>query len=490
MQWSRLKEELQLTPQTADRLEEIFNGLQRKFFELCAGRNEDSEQNIIEKLSAFISKKNTSPASGEYLVTLLSEERQGGRAKIEWLWEIEEQARLQVLAELSEFETIRFLHLSPDSLLDIETGNDPFTAYLEAEMPEEAPAGFVCRSPYEYAHVQANGDVYPCCPSKFGKIIGNLTSQSIDEIWNSPQASMVRDSIENGDYQFCNASACEYLRKAEAEQNPLSPKPLVRWLKRKGLLNSGTTPKIINLGSDKTCNLACRYCRRELFKLTKEERERITLIDHHTFSRLSDDTERIVLLGEGDPFASPIYLQKLRTYNWSKHKNLKLKIQTNGLLLTPQMWQSIANSHPVIDWVAVSIDGASAETYAINRGGDFDKLMRNLEFIADLRSQNIIKKFWINFLVQDNNYREIPAFAELGKKLNCDLIEFQRIENWGVYDDAEYRELAVHESWHRNNADLQRVLKHPILKSEGVWLLKLSEHLNESVEMGIISWDE
>ena len=247
----------------------------------------------------------------------------------------------------------------------------------------------------------------------------------------------------------------------------------------------------MNLGSDKTCNLACSYCRKELFRLTDFERNRITLIDHNTFEELSDDTERIVLLGEGDPFASPIYLNKLRTYNWEKHKKLKIKIQTNGLLLTPAIWESIANSHSVIDWISVSIERChSCNFIKINRGGDFNKLLQNLEFIAKLRAQNLIKKFWINFLVQKNNYREMPDFAILGRRLRCDLIEFQRIENWGIYNEAEYMELAVHIPSHENHADLLRVLKHPVLQNEEIWLLKLSENLNESVEMGIISWDE
>lgn len=489
MQWRLIQEELGLNQAAAARIMAVLNGLQQRFFELCCEHTHGKEP-VVEQLHAFISAGNPDPETiSAFLTRLLQQEEINGRNKFDLMLEMERGAKEQILLELTGQQAAQFQLMAPESLLDIEAGHNPLSAWLERKALENAPAGFVCRSPYEYMHVQANGDVYPCCPSKFGKVIGNLATQNITEIWNSQAAREVRASIENGEYTYCNAAACEYLRKANVEQTELSPKALVEWLNNKNLLNHGRTPKVINLGSDRTCNLECGYCRKELYKLTETEKERITLIDKNTFSTLSDDTERIVLLGEGDPFASPVYLNKLRTYNWAQHNKLRIKIQTNGLLLTPAVWDSIANSHCVIDWISVSVDAATPETYKTNRGGDFHKLVQNLEFIAQLRAQNKIRKFWINFLVQKNNYREIPDFALLGKRLGCDLVEFQRLENWGTYNETEYRERAVHEHWHENHADLKRVLQHPVLQNREVWMLKLSEAAGLT-EVGIVSWDE
>ena len=491
MEWPVLQAKLGISPELGSKIEAILIELQHNFFYLCANQDIAQGELIIDRLAQFIANENPDPHSiSSFLLGSLETEQVGGKSKLKWLQEMELKAERSIIAELPYQLREQFFRLAPSSLLDIAVSENPFSVHLEEKVHSTPPPGFVCRSPYEYAHVQANGDVYPCCPSKFGKIIGNLTMQTIDEIWMSEEAQSVRDSIEQGDYRYCNAEACEYLRRANADQVKLSPNALVEWSKNKGLLEYGRSPKIINLGSDRTCNLACGYCRKSLFKLTEAERERISLIDLNTFRGLSDNTERIVLLGEGDPFASPIYLQKMRTYNWAQHPKLKIKIQTNGLLLTPIMWESIASCHSVIDWISVSVDAASAETYALNRGGDFNKLLRNLEFIAKLRAEQQIDKFWINFLVQQNNYREIPAFAQLGKRLGCDLIEFQRIENWGTYSEEEYRVRAIHEAWHPENTALMEILKDPILKSPEIWLLKVSAKLNESTRMSIISWDE
>ena len=349
-------------------------------------------------------------------------------------------------------------------------GQAPSTLTLRSDVP---PDGFLCRSPFEYVHIQANGDVYPCCPSKFGKVIGNVNNITLRDAWNSAEAQEVRDSIRDGSYRFCNAQACEYLRDAKARSKPLSPGPLVQWATQRKLLESGETPSVVNFSFDKSCNLECSYCRRETFRPTPEDRTVIARIDTNIFASSLDDTERIILLGEGDPFASPLYKDKLCRYDWSRHPKLKIKIQTNGLLLTPTMWNSISRSHDAIDWISVSVDAANAETYHLNRGGDFNLLLRNLDFVANLRALGHIDRFFANFLVQANNFRQMPAFADLGKQLGCDLIEFQRIENWGTYDEPAYRARAVHEPFHPDHEEFQTTLHHPALQHESVWLLKL-----------------
>jgi radical SAM protein with 4Fe4S-binding SPASM domain len=361
----------------------------------------------------------------------------------------------------------------------------------EASLRESPPPpGFLCRSPFEYVHIQANGDVYPCCPSKFGKVIGNLTTQTLEEIWHSDQARAVRDSIVNGTYRFCNASACEYLSGTADRGEALSPPDLVAWSASRGLLDPLSSPRVMNFGSDRQCNLACSYCRETVFRPTEADHARIAAIDANVFQSALADTRRIVLLGEGDPFASVFYREKLMRYDWSRHPRLRIKIQTNGLLLNRTMWHAIAASHRAIDWISVSVDAASAGTYRQNRGGDFDMLVRNLDFMANLRALSAIDRFCLNFLVQANNFHEMPEFVRLGRNLGCDQIEFQRIENWGTFDDEQFRTRAVHRPDHPLHDEFQRVLEHPMLRDPSVWLLKVTPRQPHTAPLGVVSWDD
>jgi MoaA/NifB/PqqE/SkfB family radical SAM enzyme len=246
----------------------------------------------------------------------------------------------------------------------------------------------------------------------------------------------------------------------------------------------------VNFGSDRQCNLACSYCRESVFRPTAEDLARIAAIDANVFQSALADTVRIVLLGEGDPFASVFYREKLMRYDWSRHPRLRIKIQTNGLLLNRTMWRSIEASHDAIDWISVSVDAASVETYRENRGGDFDMLLRNLDFIANLRALSMIDRFCVNFLVQANNFQEMPAFVRLGRSLGCDQIEFQRIENWGTYTHDTFRVRAIHEDGHPQYAAFQRVLEDPVLQDSSVWLLKVAPRKARTAPIGLVSWDD
>jgi len=294
------------------------------------------------------------------------------------------------------------------------------------------------------------------------------------------------ESIVDGSYRFCNANACEYLRNERAHAVPLSPPALVEWARREDLLDPGSMPAVMNFGFDRSCNLGCNYCRKEIFQPNASGRALIAAIDANIFGSTFDGVERIILLGEGDPFASPFYREQLRDYDWSRYPQLRIKIQTNGLLLTPTMWKSIVRSHAAIDWISVSVDAATTETYAKNRGGDFQQLLRNLEFIANLRALGDINRFFINFLVQANNFREIPDFARLGRHLGCDLIEFQRLENWGTYTSLEYAERAVHEPIHADYNHFLQILRDPVLEDKAVWLMKLGA-CDPTDSLGVVS---
>lgn len=356
---------------------------------------------------------------------------------------------------------------------------------------DDPPVGFLCRSPFEYVHIQANGDVYPCCPSKFGKTIGNLNHQTLAEVWSSPEAEEARASMLDGSHRFCNAEACEYLRGAQANGEALAPQELVAWSRAKGLLDAGASPAVANFGFDRACNLACSYCRTSRFQPDAEDERMVAAIDANIFGGSAPaELRRIVFLGEGDPFDSRLCREKLRTYDWGRHPQLRIKIQTNGLLLNPAMWRSIAASHQAIDWISVSVDAASAQTYRANRGGDFRTLRRNLAFIGNLRAIGRIDRFCVNFLVQANNFREMPDFVRLGLEMGCDQVEFQRLENWGTYTEAQYRERAVHEPFHSDHEVFLQVLSDDVLRDQHVWLLKVTPSEPGRSSVGVMSWDD
>jgi MoaA/NifB/PqqE/SkfB family radical SAM enzyme len=124
----------------------------------------------------------------------------------------------------------------------------------------------------------------------------------------------------------------------------------------------------------------------------------------------------------------------------------------------------------------ISIDAATPATYAENRrGGEFDILLERLEFIARLRREGPLEWFGINMTVQANNFREMTAFAALGRRFGADVVSFAQITNWGTFSAEEFAARAVHKPEHPEHAEFRRVLDDPALHAPGIYLSNLSD---------------
>ena len=114
--------------------------------------------------------------------------------------------------------------------------------------------------------------------------------------------------------------------------------------------------------------------------------------------------------------------------------------------------------------IIISIDATEEDTYKIvRRGGDFARLMKNLEFIGKLRVGGRIDNLIFVCVVQKLNYREIPDFVRMAKKFHADKAEFWQIRNWGTYSIEEFLDHAVTYSNHPEYPALMDTLKDPIM---------------------------
>jgi hypothetical protein len=165
----------------------------------------------------------------------------------------------------------------------------------------------------------------------------------------------------------------------------------------------------------------------------------------------------------------------LRNFDAAAHPAVRIRLSTNGLLFTERMWNMIC--HDAIDAIDVSIDAATPATYALNRGGDFDLLLRNLDFMGKLRRRSALASFEMHFVVQANNFLEMPAFARLGFGFHCDMVCFKQLVNWGTYSAEEYSARAVQHPGHPQHHDFLEVLRDPVFRHPAVYLHDLSHLL-------------
>jgi len=314
----------------------------------------------------------------------------------------------------------------------------------------------VCPRPFEWFEIHPDGSVFLCCPAWLKRPVGNLLRQSVEEIWNGPVAVELRKTVLNGSFHSCSRQRCPHLAGEGGLVRPLDGLPAGPSTEAlaAGCFRLDYPPLKLNLCFDHGCNLACPSCRDGLYHPTEQERERSARLAEIVRRELLPRAVEVTLSGYGDPFAAPAYRELL---GWMSRQTCpqidSLFLNSNGQLFTPENWAGLANLHPLLQGVEISCDAATQATYAKNRGGDFECLLGNLAFIATL---GVPLK--LSMVVQANNYREMPALADLAAGLGASCY-FSGLVNWGTFSRVEYRHRAVHLPDHRQHPEFLGVLR-------------------------------
>jgi MoaA/NifB/PqqE/SkfB family radical SAM enzyme len=333
-----------------------------------------------------------------------------------------------------------------------------------------------CKFPFEKIVIGMQGDVYNCCSGWLPIVIGNVfKEQDFNKIWNSEVVQAIRISMIDETYKFCNPGYCPYLikgvykisgKRALSDSHKTKTQDVV--------LKKG--PAIMVINYDPTCNLYCKSCRKRVITLSKEQREWLLKFQADLIeSPLFQGVRELIIAGQGEVFASKIYLSFLKSMNKKRFPHLRITLLTNGILFTPENWENISNAHYAINTIKISIDAATKETYAkIRGGGDFDVLLKNLEFISRLKKQKGFK-LTANFVMQKENYREMPTFVEMMKTYGIDQFFFSKIVNYKTFSEEEFMDVAVHRKDHPEHSAYLEILRNPIMKEKGVALANENE---------------
>lgn len=311
-----------------------------------------------------------------------------------------------------------------------------------------------CHSMLNHLDLGPHGMVHNCCATFLDAPIGNLVAQDIDAIWQSKRQRVFCVSALNKTFTFCKKNLCPVLinrkrnKYIEIYQDQCYAEP-----KRK--------PEAVNIAIDFSCNLYCETCRKQLRIASGQDKNEINMLTDKILNQIIPFTKFIMMAGNGEVFLSQAY-EKI----WSSRQGKDcefFQILSNGVLFTEKKWELLMDGRSSDILFCVSIDAATEKTYRkIRRGGNWQVLSENMEFISKLRQQGQIKYLRMNFVVQKENYQEIPAFIEWGKQLQADRILFTKIINWGTYTDEEFSEISMVDAKGKPKKELQKILNMPI----------------------------
>jgi MoaA/NifB/PqqE/SkfB family radical SAM enzyme len=156
---------------------------------------------------------------------------------------------------------------------------------------------------------------------------------------------------------------------------------------------------------------------------------------------------------------SDVYLNLFEYIISTGKRNIQSVIQTNGSLLKSKK-ELMINLLPYVSELRISFDAGSEETYKQTRvGGDWNRLLDNTEFIIDLIKQHKFNtRVYADFVVQKNNYKDLPLFATICRRLGVQM-NIQKMWNWGTWDDTTFLDMNVYNPNHAEYSELQEYFK-------------------------------
>jgi pyruvate-formate lyase-activating enzyme len=354
--------------------------------------------------------------------------------------------------------------------------------------PDAKLAGLACKVPFIHIEIHNHGQVSACCHTWLPKWVGNLLTESAEDVINNLERKRIQDNMRQGNFDDCNDQCPQLNSLLHGSDNHWSIIPIVE-------LDHSIKHSTIQIGFsyDPSCNLQCPSCRT---KLIVWDPENPADIDGQRIKKIHDNVKRLVdllledgkrvnlnITGSGDAFASPLYWSYLEELaSKPVHKNLLIDIKTNGVMMTEENWNKIKPLWPSINYVEVSVDAATEDVYKIVRkNGNFKKLKRNLEvfdqLVLDKKFPNL-QDWQTNFIVQRDNFRDLKEFVEWQLTFKSKpKVWTNLLAQWYHMNEIQFNGMAVWKEGHPDRQLLVEMMKDPIFKNRQLKLGNLTSML-------------
>jgi MoaA/NifB/PqqE/SkfB family radical SAM enzyme len=127
--------------------------------------------------------------------------------------------------------------------------------------------------------------------------------------------------------------------------------------------------------------------------------------------------------GGGEPLLQP----RLTEWMGQAHEaGCETGFLSNGLLLDNRAVQSILAAG--VDWIAVSMDGATADIYErIRKGSHFERVCSNIKTFSSVRNGKK-PKLALNFVIMPENVHQLQDMVRLAGDLGVDQVNFKQCD--------------------------------------------------------------
>lgn len=288
-----------------------------------------------------------------------------------------------------------------------------------------------CHYPWTSMYVSPTGDVKHCCGT-YHKSLGNLSNNTIDEIWNGEKFKDIRRKIAKGDFEGAYCSP-----KCSAFTNGVGfpwPEDVYAYNKTnklifeneekakesfdKGIAEASHFPTELHLELTNHCNLRCIMC----FYPFKPPYD---FISDEALDKLIDISKyaNVLVLMGGEVFLNKQDLRFIEEY--SSPDGASIGFVSNGTMLTKEMVEKLKKFKTI--GMQISIDGTTEEVYSrVRKRSDWENVDANIKHFVStankLKDEGYIWNTTLAFVVLKQNVSNMAHSIEYAAKLNVPII--------------------------------------------------------------------
>lgn len=316
----------------------------------------------------------------------------------------------------------------------------------------------LCRRTIEFVQViNEDGEVRLCSWLKDGGVIGKLTDNTMEEIYHSSEAELIREYHLNKNYSNCNPNACPYVANNNVEENFIKIDEIPKF------------PPSLYLAYENVCNYHCVMCTIPdcMKQVDAVEREqKLNKIDAE-LSKILPYVKNISANGLGELFVSTHILKLLSEWKpIADPSECSVSLETNGSLFNEKNWSQIENLGQYHLSVAVTVLSFEEDVYQELSGTtlSLSNLTKNLHFVKSLKEKGIVNYFEIATVYQEKNFRQLPEFArKCIEEFSVDYVRLRPFEPWREVNMQEWFK-DVRNEYHPHHKEFLEVMQNPIFK--------------------------
>lgn len=181
----------------------------------------------------------------------------------------------------------------------------------------------------------------------------------------------------------------------------------------------------LNVEISAMCNYNCKMCGFQRYYHPKG------LMSLETYKKIEGAIKlvRSVMFGfNAETLMNPQVVEMLE-FTMKANPKCEVTIITNGALLTEELSEKFVKLR--LQVLSISLDAASKELHeSIRRGSDFDKVMHNIERLAEIKKKykSKLPRISTTFVGMKSNIGELPGVVKIAKELGFESIRFTNLE--------------------------------------------------------------